>query len=80
MRFHRALARMAAHVVVASGLDRVAVSGGCFQSRLLLELVIEAVEGVGATVFTQHHVPPNDGGIALGQLYAVAGSTAGPPP
>jgi hydrogenase maturation factor HypF (carbamoyltransferase family) len=43
-------------------------------------LVIEAVEGVGATVFTQHHVPPNDGGIALGQLYAVAGSTAGPPP
>ena len=80
MRFHRALARMAAHVVVASGLDRVAVSGGCFQNRLLLELVIEAVEGVGATVFTQHHVPPNDGGIALGQLYAVAGSTAGPPP
>ncbi len=80
MRFHRALADMAARVVVASGLRRVAVSGGCFQNRLLLELVIDAVEAVGATVYTHHHVPPNDGGIALGQLYAVAGRPAASSP
>ncbi|MCX6359024.1 MAG: carbamoyltransferase HypF [Armatimonadetes bacterium] len=78
MRFHRALADMAARVVVAAGLRRVAVSGGCFQNRLLLELVIAAVEAEGATVYTQRHVPPNDGGIALGQLYAVAGRTVDP--
>jgi hydrogenase maturation protein HypF len=55
-----------------TGLKRVALSGGCFQNRLLLEGLIETLEEQGLTVFSHQQVPTNDGGIALGQA-VVAG-------
>ena len=50
-----------------SGLNTVALSGGVFQNRLLLNLAIEALERDGFQVLSHRLVPCNDGGISLGQ-------------
>jgi hydrogenase maturation protein HypF len=75
-RFHRALAAAIADVCrrvrARSGLDSVALSGGCFQSRLLTTLTTEELTRAGFEVLLHARVPANDGGIALGQA-AVAG-------
>lgn len=71
MEFHRRLAGQIAGAVQAAweqtGLIAVALSGGVFQNRLLLELTVELLEQMNFHVLTHHLVPPNDGGIALGQ-------------
>jgi hydrogenase maturation protein HypF len=69
MRFHRAVARVAVRLCQEhdSGLP-VALSGGVFQNVLLLELVTGGLEKAGFTVLRHRLVPPNDGGLALGQL------------
>ena len=71
MEFHRRLAGQIAGAVQAAreqtGLTAVALSGGVFQNRLLLELTVERLEQMNFHVLTHHLVPPNDGGIALGQ-------------
>ena len=71
MEFHRRLAGQIAGAVQAAreqtGLPTVALSGGVFQNRLLLELTVERLEQMNFHVLTHHLVPPNDGGIALGQ-------------
>lgn len=71
MEFHRRLAGQIAGAVQAAreqtGLPAVALSGGVFQNRLLLELTVERLEQMKFRVLTHHLVPPNDGGIALGQ-------------
>lgn len=54
------------------GHQRVALSGGVFQNRLLNELVYTSLLAQGFTVFTHRLVPPNDGGIALGQAAVAA--------
>jgi len=51
----------------ASRLERVALSGGVFQNDLLLALVTNDLRRRGFQVYSHHLVPPNDGGIALGQ-------------
>ncbi len=71
MEFHRRLAGQIAGAVQAAreqtGLPAVALSGGVFQNRLLLELTVERLEQMKFRMLTHHLVPPNDGGIALGQ-------------
>ncbi|MGH7834425.1 MAG: carbamoyltransferase HypF, partial [Candidatus Binatia bacterium] len=49
------------------GLKQVCLSGGCFQNMLLLEGVVHALESSDFEVYRHHSVPPNDGGISLGQ-------------
>ncbi len=46
----------------------VALSGGVFQNALLLQLASKGCRRTGFDVITHRFVPPNDGGIALGQL------------
>lgn len=79
-RFHRTLASWAADLAVRiaseAGIDRVALSGGCFQNHLLLRLTIQALQARGLTVLVHRQVPCNDGGLSLGQV-AVAQSVAG---
>ena len=50
-----------------TGISKAALSGGVFQNRLLLELVDEGLQKKGLQVLKHSLIPPNDGGIALGQ-------------
>ena len=50
-----------------TGISRVALSGGCFQNRILLEGCADELERGGFEVFTHQRIPANDGGVALGQ-------------
>lgn len=58
------------------GLTTVALSGGVFQNVLLLETLADALQADGFTVLIPRLAPPNDGGLALGQV-AVAGAICG---
>ncbi len=65
-------ARMALDARANSGIDVVALSGGCFQNRLLQAAAIERLEREGFIVLVHHGVPANDGGLALGQAVIAA--------
>ncbi|KAA0081369.1 carbamoyltransferase HypF [Mycolicibacterium sp. P9-64] len=69
-RFHLAVADLICDLarLNASGSPTVALSGGVFQNALLLRLAVRGLQAKGFDVITHRHVPPNDGGIALGQL------------
>ncbi|WP_006241931.1 carbamoyltransferase HypF [Mycolicibacterium tusciae] len=69
-RFHRAVADVVVDLAVTAGdpSQTVALSGGVFQNGLLLELTVKRLRARGFHVITHRVVPPNDGGIALGQL------------
>jgi hydrogenase maturation protein HypF len=69
-RFHRGLAEMIVAVARRIGIPRVALSGGCFQNRFLTELTIRRLEAEGFRPYWHQRIPPNDGGIALGQIVA----------
>jgi len=58
-----------------SGISTVALSGGCFQNRILCERLPAALETEGFEVLVNRLVPPNDGGVSLGQAY-IAGTIA----
>jgi hydrogenase maturation protein HypF len=49
------------------GIREVALSGGVWQNALLFEITTAALQEAGFEVYTHHHVPTNDGGLALGQ-------------
>lgn len=66
-RFHNALVNWIVEVATSSGLKQVVFSGGAFQNRYLTERAAGILESQGFTVHTHRQVPPNDGGIALGQ-------------
>ena len=72
--FHKLLADMIIRTCMAvrerRGLDTCALSGGVFQNTLLLGMVREGLEKEGFKVLIHSLVPPNDGGIALGQAAA----------
>ncbi|GAG26674.1 unnamed protein product, partial [marine sediment metagenome] len=59
-----------------TGLNVVALSGGCFANRYLSARLEELLEGVGFEVLAHRDVPCNDGGVALGQAVVAAGRFA----
>lgn len=75
-RFHLAVSegafRMASAVRKATGLDRVFLSGGVFQNAFLSDHLGASLSANGFEVFRHGEVPPNDGGIALGQAVVAA--------
>ena len=74
--FHLAVAGLigesAARLSRQSGLRRVALSGGVFQNVLLVRLARTELRRRGLEVLTHRLVPPNDGGLALGQVAVLA--------
>ena len=66
----QALVDLALRAARARGCAQVALAGGCFQNALLLEGCIAGLRAAGLAVFWNAHVPCNDGGLALGQLWA----------
>jgi hydrogenase maturation protein HypF len=83
-RFHNALADVVLEVCgqlrEQHGLETVALSGGVFQNALLVTRCLDRLEGQGFTVLTHRQVPPNDGGISLGQAAVAAASLLGVQP
>ncbi|NOZ05986.1 MAG: carbamoyltransferase HypF [Chloroflexi bacterium] len=71
-RFHNGLAEVAIAVARAVGERRVALSGGVFQNRCLLTRIASRLEAEGFRPYVHQRVPPNDGGIALGQVAVAA--------
>ena len=63
----RSSARIASDICVHEGIDTVALSGGVFMNRLLLQLLARELKSAGLTVLVPHTVPVNDGCIAYGQ-------------
>jgi hydrogenase maturation protein HypF len=74
--FHLTLAQAVVDVCsrlrTLSGLRRVALSGGVFQNKVLTEEVVYRLGKAGFQVFCHRLVPPNDGGLALGQAMVAA--------
>ena len=74
--FHRSIAALLATtcsgVRARTGLNIVALSGGVFQNRLLLEQLVTRLEEMAFQVYINRRVPPNDGGISLGQIAVAA--------
>jgi hydrogenase maturation protein HypF len=69
-KFHNVLAEAVVAVARKSGLTRVVLSGGCFQNRYLAERTVTRLRAEKFQPYWHQHVPPNDGGIALGQIFA----------
>ena len=75
--FHAALAQGIVDVAQRAGVGTVALSGGCFQNVLLLDLTVAALRAAKFEVLTHRELPPNDGNIAAGQaLGALWGLTS----
>jgi hydrogenase maturation protein HypF len=70
-RFHNAVARGTALAAIATGLDTVVLSGGCFQNRLLTERTTAELAG-GPRCLLPRQLPPGDGGISFGQAAIAA--------
>lgn len=75
-RFHATLVRLFTDLCVVireeRQLDRVVLSGGVFQNAILLSGLIHRLENQHFRVYTHQQVPPNDGGISLGQAVVAA--------
>ncbi|HVO32382.1 MAG TPA: carbamoyltransferase HypF, partial [Elusimicrobiota bacterium] len=68
--FHNGLVDAIADVAAEVGESRVALTGGCFQNRLLLTRTIRRLRGDGFEPYWHQRIPPNDGGLAVGQVAA----------
>ncbi len=68
MKFHSVLVNTIFKISEMQIINRLAVSGGCFQNKVLLSTLLNEAEKKSVSVFTNQRVPPNDGGISLGQV------------
>jgi len=79
-RFHYGLAkairdmvaRIRTTIAAGASLNTIALSGGCFQNKLLLEELMRLLEADGLSCLSHAKVPTNDGGLALGQAAIAA--------
>lgn len=67
-RFHGSLVELILEVAQRVGIGQVVLTGGCFQNQMLLERAVDRLEAAGFEPLSHRRVPPNDGGLALGQM------------
>jgi hydrogenase maturation protein HypF len=76
MRFHNSMARLAWRIChdirEATGINRVAISGGVWQNMILLQATLRLLAEDHFMVYIHRQTPPNDGGLALGQAAVAA--------
>lgn len=65
--FHDSLVEAIVDVATRVGFERVLLSGGCFQNARLVERAVERLREAGFDPYWHRRIPPNDGGIAVGQ-------------
>ena len=75
-RFHNTLVEMIVEIAKLAKKEKVILSGGCFQNKYLTERTIARLKQSGFQPFWHHLVPPNDGGICLGQAAACINESA----
>jgi len=69
-KFHNTLVEIIVAVAERIGQRRIVLTGGCFQNRYLTERAVQRLVQQGFACYWNQRVPPNDGGIALGQIIA----------
>lgn len=69
-KFHNTLAEYIIAVARRIGIERVVLTGGCFQNVYLLTHTVGRLREEKFQPYWHQRIPPNDGGIALGQIYA----------
>jgi hydrogenase maturation protein HypF len=69
-KFHNTLVETIVEIAERIAEKRVVLSGGCFQNKYLTERAVRRLEAAGFRPYWHQRVPPNDGGIALGQVFA----------
>jgi hydrogenase maturation protein HypF len=67
-KFHNTMVEIIVAVARHVGQTRVVLSGGCFQNRYLTERTVQRLISTGFRPYWHQRIPPNDGGIALGQV------------
>ncbi len=72
VRFHNALTEAIVTVAKRTAARRVVLTGGCFQNHYLTERTVQRLRQEGCEPFWHQHIPPNDGGLSLGQLLAAS--------
>lgn len=76
-RFHNTLVEMIVAIATMARLPRVVLTGGCFQNARLLEGAVARLAESGFHAYWHQRVPPNDGGIAVGQIAVAAAARRG---
>jgi hydrogenase maturation protein HypF len=71
-KFHNTLVEIIVAVARLAGEKRVVLTGGCFQNKFLIEHSVQRLEQEGFKPYWHQRIPPNDGGIALGQIVAAS--------
>ena len=69
-RFHNTLIESLVTLVSLLGEERVCLTGGCFQNRYLIERAVRRIREEGYAAHWHRQLPPNDGGLSLGQAVA----------
>jgi hydrogenase maturation protein HypF len=74
-KFHNTLSEMILDIAKRVGLEKVVMSGGCFQNKYLTERTIAVLSENNLKPYWHQRVPPNDGGIPLGQIFVALNRT-----
>lgn len=72
IKFHNTLVEAIVEIAKRVSEKRVVLTGGCFQNKYLLERAVKRLEAEGFKPYWHQRIPPNDGGIALGQIVAAS--------
>jgi hydrogenase maturation protein HypF len=80
MRFHNALCEGIVRAAVYFNTEKVLLSGGCFQNIILLEKTVKQLQKKGFRPYWHQRIPPNDGGISVGQIVLAGMKAKSPEP